>query len=93
MLYKTLEQSGLHATEYQLVEFISSKQTLEGWCALPKSAIAKELKLSIPRVFYLLHALVLKGFLLKGTVKSNKRHSLYKTTDKWKILTTPTSED
>ena len=84
MLYQMLEKSGLHPTEFQLVEFIASNQMLDGWCAVSKNEIAKKLKISPSRVFYLLHSLVQKGFLLKGTKKNTKRHSLYKTTDLWK---------
>jgi len=86
MLYQLLEKSGLHPTELQLIELVASNQMQDGWCAMPKSVMAKELKRSSSRIFYLLRSLVLIGFLLKSTTKSKNHHSLYKVTDKWRTL-------
>ena len=86
MFYKLLKRSALHPTELQIIELIASNQMLDGWCELPKSHIAKELKLSPSRIFCLLHALTQKGFIIKSEIKNNKHQSLYKTTPRWKTL-------
>lgn len=86
MLYQLLERSGLLPIEFQLVEFIASNQTQDGWCVVPKVVMAKELKRSPSRIFYLLNLLVAKGFLLKNSGKNTQRRSLYKTTQRWEEL-------
>ncbi len=86
MYYQLLEKSGLHPTEFQLVEFVATHQTEGGWCDVPKKIMAEELKVSPSRIFYLLHSLVVKEFLIKSKRKNNKRRSCFSTTNKWKEL-------
>jgi DNA-binding MarR family transcriptional regulator len=86
MFYQALAKSGLHPTEFLLVELIAINQKQNVWCDAPKTQLAKELKISPSRVFNLLYSLTQKGFIIKSNEKSLKRRSQYKVADDWTDL-------